>query len=328
MNQFLPAFVLCLGLGLLPTAARADLYAFVDEEGQVHFAQEKLDPRYQLFAKGETPSQFQLSTELKRLPATSTLEDHIIYKRIQKTPNVKKYEAMVNTEARRQQLDPALVKAVIAVESAYDPAAVSPKGAIGLMQLIPETAERYGVKLIADPKNNIGGGTRYLKDLLNMFGGNLSLALAGYNAGEGAVRQYHNAIPPYPETQQYVKLVMQFYEYFGGRAGRISRAADGRIRLTLPGRRNMPAAPGEGGLDRLASDPKARGLLSAPALPGAQASPAGVAAGAAPALVPGLATEATPAARTAVHDANEAVPEVSRARPEASPGAPPVEAVR
>jgi len=269
VNKFLPAFLFCLGAGLLlPATARADLYAYVDDQGEVHFAHEQVDARYQLFAKGEVQSEFRLSTELKYLPATSRLEDHVIYKRIQRTPNVKKYEAMVIKEARLQQLDPALVKAVIAVESAYDPAAVSSKGAIGLMQLIPETAERYGIKLIADPKSNIGGGTRYLKDLLGMFGGNLSLALAGYNAGEGAVRQYNNAIPPYPETQQYVKLVMQFYEYFGGRAGRMTRGADGRIRLTLPGRRNMPAAAGETGLDQLARDPKAQGLFVAPVTPG------------------------------------------------------------
>jgi len=257
---------LSLGLALaslFPGTARADLYAYVDEAGQMHFAQEKLDERYELFVKGETRPGMAMSTELKYLPATSKLEDHIIYKRIQKTPNVKKYEAMVLTEARRQQLDPALVKAVIAVESAYDPAAISPKGAIGLMQLIPETAERYGIKTIADPKSNIGGGTRYLKDLIDMFGGNLSLALAGYNAGEGAVRQYKNAIPPFPETQQYVKLVLQFYEYFGGRAGKYSRGPDGRIRLTLPGRRNLPPGLGEGTMDQLARDPRAQELLKA-----------------------------------------------------------------
>jgi hypothetical protein len=246
---------------LSPTAAWADLYGYVDDEGQVHFAHEQIDSRYQLFVKGETQREFQLSTELKYLPATSRLEDHIIFKRIQKTPNVKKYEALIQRESRLQQLDPALVKAVIAVESAYDPGAVSSKGAIGLMQLIPATADRYGIKVIADPGSNIGGGTRYLKDLLGMFGGNLSLALAGYNAGEGAVRQYNNAIPPYPETRQYVKLVMQFYDYFGGRAGKLSRGADGRVRLTLPGRRSMPPASGESELERLKRDPNARLLF-------------------------------------------------------------------
>jgi soluble lytic murein transglycosylase-like protein len=266
VNFVLPAFL--LAFCLLPAVAHADLYAYVDEEGKMHFAQEKLDERYELFVKSETSQvrpTYQMSTELKYLPGTGRLEDHIIYKRIQKTPNVKKFETLVLAEARRQQLDPALVKAVIAVESAYDPAAVSPKGAIGLMQLIPATAERYGIKTIEDPKSNIGGGTRYLKDLIEMFGGNLTLALAGYNAGEGAVRQYKNAVPPYPETQQYVKLVMQFYEYFGGRAGKMTRGPDGRIRLTIPGRRNLPPGQGESAMEQLARDPRAQELLKAPA---------------------------------------------------------------
>ena len=284
MNRVLRIALFCLFL--LPAAARADLYGYVDDQGEVHVANEQLDPRYQLFIKGETASDgirdFRVSTELKYVPATAKLQDHVIYKRIQKTPNVKKYEAMVVKESRKQKLDPALVKAVIAVESAYDPAAVSVKGAVGLMQLIPETAARYGVKLIANPQDNINGGTRYLKDLIDMFGGNLPLALAGYNAGEGAVRQYNNAIPPFPETRQYVSLVMQFYDYFGGRSGRVTRTADGRVRVTLPGRRNLPPGPGEGGLSELARDPKAKGLFT-PGTPGASASPAPAAPDTAPA---------------------------------------------
>ena len=137
-----------------------------------------------------------LSSELKYLPATSNLQEHIIFKRIQKTPNVQKFESLVKGEAEKQNLDPALVKAVIAVESAYDPEAVSPKGAVGLMQLIPGTALRYGVRKINDPTENVSGGTRYLRDLLAMFNGNLPLALAGYNAGEGAVQRFKNTIPP------------------------------------------------------------------------------------------------------------------------------------
>jgi len=230
------------------TTARADLYGFVDDQGRIHLANEKLDDRYELFVKGETKTEFKLSSELKYLPAPAELTDHIIFKRVQKTPNVARYDALVQEHARKQRLETALIKAIIAVESAYDPAAVSPKGAVGLMQLIPDTAARYGVKKIADPQDNIGGGTRYLRDLLDMFGGNLQLALAGYNAGEGAVQRYKNTIPPFPETQAYVKLVMQFYDHFSG-PKRVTRAVDtGRIRLTIPGRRNMPAdgvaAPG------------------------------------------------------------------------------------
>jgi hypothetical protein len=274
VNRCLSAALFCLCL--LPAAAHADLYGYVDDQGQVHFAHEQVDGRYQLFLKGEISGDLSMSAELKYLPDPSgRLEDHIIYKRIQKTPNVKKFDALVAKESAQQKLDPALVKAVIAVESAYDPAAVSRKGAVGLMQLIPETAARYGVKLITDPRDNINGGTRYLKDLIDMFGGDLSLALAGYNAGEGAVRQHNNAIPPYPETQQYVKLVMQFYSYFGGRASSVTRSRDGRVHVTLPGRRNLPVAPRATPLADLARNPDAQGLFRAPA--GALAVPSGAA---------------------------------------------------
>jgi Transglycosylase SLT domain/Domain of unknown function (DUF4124) len=236
---FLSFLVLCLAA----SPAHADLFGYVDDQGQVHLANEKLDERYQLFVKGEHRREFQLSSELKYLPATSSLEDHIIYKRIQKTPNVRKFEPLVLEYAKKHGLEVALVKAVIAVESAYDPQAISPKGAVGLMQLIPGTAARYGVTRRMEPKDNISGGTRYLRDLLDMFNGNLQLALAGYNAGEGAVIRYKHTIPPFPETQSYVKLVMQFQEYFGG-GKKVLKTEEGRIRVTLPGRRNMPLSSG------------------------------------------------------------------------------------
>lgn len=265
MKKLLPAFLACLGAGaLLPAPALADLFAFVDDGGQVHFAREMLDDRYAVFLKCEEPTPARLSTELKFLPAaTGRLEDHILYKRIQKTPNVKKFEALILAEAKRQKLDPALVKAVIAVESAYDPGAVSTKGAIGLMQLIPGTAERYGVKKIADPEGNIGGGTRYLRDLIAMFDGNLTLALAAYNAGEGAVKQYGNAVPPYPETQQYVQLVTQFYDYFGGHAAaQVKRIAGGRIRVTLRPRTDAMAITEQLCAAQLERDPRVRAMTS------------------------------------------------------------------
>ena len=281
MNKLFPALLLGLGLGtLLPATARADLYAFVDDGGQVHFAREMLDDRYQVFIKCEAPPPQRLSTELKYLAPTARLEDHIIYKRIQKSPNVKKFEVLIAAEAKRQQLDPALVKAVIAVESAYDPGAVSSKGAVGLMQLIPPTAERYGVKTIADPQGNIGGGTRYLKDLITMFDGDLSLVLAAYNAGEGAVRQYRNTIPPYPETQQYVRLVLQFYDYFSGRMAQVKHLAGGRIRVTLRPRTDAAAIAEQLCIAQLERDPRVRaigapGLLMTPALPAMGPSPTG-----------------------------------------------------
>ncbi|PWT92038.1 MAG: hypothetical protein C5B54_04200 [Acidobacteria bacterium] len=103
-----------------------------------------------------------------------------------------------------------LIRAVIQVESAYNPYAVSPKGARGLMQLMPDTAVRYGVRSIFDPQQNIQGGVKYLRDLLNLFSGNLELTIAAYNAGEGVVSRL-NDIPDYQETQNYVRMVMALY---------------------------------------------------------------------------------------------------------------------
>lgn len=119
----------------------------------------------------------------------------------------------VDAIARQHGLDPALLHAVISAESAYNPRALSKAGAMGLMQLMPATAKRFGVQDPYDPVANINGGARYLSWLLNRFG-SLDLALAGYNAGEGAVERHGNAIPPYPETQTYVQRVRQFYQHF------------------------------------------------------------------------------------------------------------------
>ncbi|MBP6161123.1 MAG: lytic transglycosylase domain-containing protein [Giesbergeria sp.] len=124
--------------------------------------------------------------------------------------------------ALAQAVDPALVIAVAAAESAFNVQAVSRKGALGLMQVMPATAERYGIPARAsaqgsgsaslmEPKVNAEVGSRYLADLLRLFGGDKELALAAYNAGEGAVLKYGRRIPPYPETQQYVERVMRFY---------------------------------------------------------------------------------------------------------------------
>jgi hypothetical protein len=108
--------------------------------------------------------------------------------------------------ARQNQLSPQLIHSVIQVESNYDPYAVSPKGALGLMQLIPSTARRFGVSDVFDPADNIQGGARYLKYLLELYKGDKALALAAYNAGEGAVARY-GGVPPFPETRNYVSQV-------------------------------------------------------------------------------------------------------------------------
>ena len=117
----------------------------------------------------------------------------------------------ITEHAKQYQLDPALVHAVITVESAHNPRAVSPKGATGLMQLMPETAARFGVRDRTSPWDNVRSGTAYLRFLVDYFDGNLALAIAGYNAGEHAVMNHGRRIPPYAETQQYVPKVLETY---------------------------------------------------------------------------------------------------------------------
>ncbi len=122
--------------------------------------------------------------------------------------------------AKTHRIDFELLQALIVAESGFDPLAVSPKGAVGLMQLMPDTAKRFGVSAdknksiedkLRDPKTNINAGAKYLRTLINMFPGQMELAIASYNAGEGAVQKYGNKIPPYKETQNYVKTVIQTY---------------------------------------------------------------------------------------------------------------------
>ncbi len=122
------------------------------------------------------------------------------------------YASLIESAALRNGLPAALLHAVIKVESGYNPNATSPKGAVGLMQLMPGTAKRFGVTDRTSPAENIEGGARYLRELLTMFNQDLSLALAGYNAGEYAVIRAGNAIPPYRETRNYVKQVMALYQ--------------------------------------------------------------------------------------------------------------------
>ena len=128
------------------------------------------------------------------------------------TAPARRWTPLINRMAQREGLDPALAHAVIAAESAYRPTARSPKGAVGLMQLMPATAERFGVPRAQrhDPEANLRAGLRYLKWLIAHFDGDLRLALAGYNAGEGAVHKYGNRMPPYPETQAYVRTVQDY----------------------------------------------------------------------------------------------------------------------
>jgi soluble lytic murein transglycosylase-like protein len=119
---------------------------------------------------------------------------------------------LVLAAATKHNLPASLIHAVIQVESSYNPVAVSPKGATGLMQLMEGTAKRYGVSDRTDPEQNINAGSHYLSDLLRLFNQDKRLALAAYNAGENAVKRYNNQIPPFRETQQYVEKVLAIYQ--------------------------------------------------------------------------------------------------------------------
>ena len=123
------------------------------------------------------------------------------------------FRPIIREVADRHEVDPALVKAIIMAESSYNPKAISKRGAKGLMQLMPLTAESLGVKDIFDPEHNINAGVGYFKKLLNQFGGDVKLALAAYNAGSKKVRQY-KGIPPFESTQTYIKKVFEYYELY------------------------------------------------------------------------------------------------------------------
>ena len=180
----------------------ADIYKFTDTDGRVYYTDE---PRHSLYKRI-------IKTKLPRYTG--------IFKSNYKGKvhafngvNKQRFTELIEQAANRYQVDAKLVHAVIQTESAYNSAAQSPKGAVGLMQLMPETARRFGVTDRNDPDQNVDGGTRYLKHLIKMFNPNLDLAVAAYNAGENAVIRYNNSIPPYPETQNYVKQVLALYNH-------------------------------------------------------------------------------------------------------------------
>ncbi len=144
------------------------------------------------------------------------------------------YDDLISETARVQSVDPKLVKCVMLIESAFNPVAVSRKGARGLMQLMPDTAARYGVRDILNPAENIGGGVRYLKDLLALFGGDLTKSLAAYNAGESAVLRY-GGVPPYRETELYVHKGLTAYYGKASLSGGFGRP-QGEFRAARPAR--------------------------------------------------------------------------------------------
>jgi soluble lytic murein transglycosylase-like protein len=185
-------FLIFLVLNLLFFAAplcHADIYKYTDAEGVIQLTNVPTEPNvpYVLVMK----------------------ERRVIF---QLKGNIADYDALIARAAEKYRVDPFLVKAVIKAESNFNHRAVSPVGARGLMQLMPSTAAALQVKDSFHPETNIDGGVRYLRYLLNIFNGNLPLVLAAYNAGENAVMRHNNRIPPYPETQTYVRRVLNYFD--------------------------------------------------------------------------------------------------------------------
>ena len=195
--------VLALVAGARP--ALADIYTYKDERGVVHFTNlPNGDKRFKLLRREESSN--------PGLPVVGTPSSGSTW--MPASADVKRYATIIENTARAHGVEAALVHAVITAESGYNPRAYSKAGATGLMQLMPATAARYGVRNIWDPVENIQGGVRYLKDLIAMFNGNLELAVAAYNAGENAVIRHGHRIPPYAETTHYVPKVLGFYRRF------------------------------------------------------------------------------------------------------------------
>ena len=174
-------------------AAEAAMYSFVDQDGRLHFSNVPADPRY------------------REMPG---------YEALRNAAGHGRYGKYISAAAERYSLDPELIKAIIKVESSFNPAAVSEKGAMGLMQLMPETAEEMQVGAPFEVEENIMGGSRYLRKLLDVFEGDLQLGLAAYNAGPSRVLE-NRAVPNIPETKQYVEKVLR--EYGRSRANNMAR---------------------------------------------------------------------------------------------------------
>jgi soluble lytic murein transglycosylase len=204
MRPFASVFAAILSLALVASpAAAGSTYRYEDGEGVVHYTNVPSDPRYGFVRRDPEPE-----------PAKPAAAD----------PGggrgLRAFAHVIRTAAERHGVDARLVEAIVQTESAGNPTAVSPKGARGLMQLMPERAAELGVRDSFDPVQNVDGGVRHMRDLLQRFGGDVTLALAAYNAGEAAVRA-HGGVPPYAETREYVRRVRSLYDG----AGRVVPAA-------------------------------------------------------------------------------------------------------
>ena len=231
MSKFLPGnknpfalksrFVLLAALALCSGFAQADIYR-------------SLDPNTPTKYTNMLPAEGRWELYLKEKPAPIREEPESDQRRFT-VDSRSRYASQIQAAAMASNVDAALIRAVISVESGYNPSAVSRAGAVGLMQLMPETATRYNVTDRHDPEQNIHGGAEYLRDLLRMFNYDLHLAIAAYNAGEQAVMKYGNRIPPYRETVAYVPKVMKFYKQYS--TGYASAWESGYKRLTTASRK-------------------------------------------------------------------------------------------
>lgn len=190
MRGGLIALSLTLIVLALPGGASADIYKYEDETGVIHLTN--------------------VPTDVTKKYTLIMREPRILFNR-KIARDINKYDVLISRTAQKHGMDPALVKAVIKAESNFNHQAVSPKGARGLMQLMPATASSLQVDDSFHPEKNIDGGVRYLRYLIRLFNGDLRLALAAYNAGEKAVQRY-GGVPPYRETQQYVQRVLAYLD--------------------------------------------------------------------------------------------------------------------
>lgn len=179
-----------------PINALADIYCYKDKAGHTHYTDRQKHAGYKVIIK-TAPKVTPYTKETETLDVKNDRGNH--------------FSGIIAGAAKKYQVDEQLLHAVIQTESAYNANALSPKGAVGLMQLMPETARRFGVTDRRNPDQNIDGGTHYLKHLIALFAPDISLAVAAYNAGENAVIRHNNEIPPYPETQHYVRQVLALY---------------------------------------------------------------------------------------------------------------------
>ena len=187
-KSILATLVLLAATGLIPPRLHADIYRYVDSQGVLHFTNVPTHEKYRLYIREKKKPVFDAGSS-------------------------RRYDKLIRRAAEAHGVETSLLKAIIKAESDFDPKAVSKRGAMGLMQIMPENVTIFRIKNPFDPWENIMAGTRYFRSLFDRFEGRLPLALAAYNAGPSTVDRYRS-IPPYPETRRYVEKVMNFYRAF------------------------------------------------------------------------------------------------------------------